>query len=172
MFPIRPNGIFFATGSSPLLAKGGTPGSALHELADDHRNLSAVAKVPDGSSLTLLMGEKLHEDPVFDSWNSFHSGFKMHKVSTWAWAGGLKGAATVFCSSAVPMNRRVSYWSATPALLAQDSRFNSWGSGHPGGVNFVFCDGAARFISDHISQLTLSQLSTRDGVEVVSGIDD
>lgn len=169
MFPIRPNGIFFMSGPSPLLAKGGTPGSALDPLADNHQNLSAVSKVPDGTSRTLMIGEKFHEDAVFDTWTDFNSGFKMHQVSTWAWAGGLKGAAALFCSSAVPMNKRVSYWSATAGLLAQDSRYNSWGSGHPGGVNFVFCDGSARFVNDNISQTTLSQLSTREGGEVASG---
>jgi prepilin-type N-terminal cleavage/methylation domain-containing protein/prepilin-type processing-associated H-X9-DG protein len=168
MFPIRPDGIFFLTGDSPQLAAGGTTGSGLSTLVENHRDLSpvSISWIGDGTSSTLMIGEKFHEDPVFDGWGSNNSGFKMHQVSTWAWAGGLKGAATIFCSSAVPMDVDVSYWSITPSLLAQDSRFNSWGSGHPGGVNFVFCDGSARFVSDSISQETLSRLSTRDGGEV------
>lgn len=171
MFPIRPSGIFFMSGRSPILAKGGTPGSALDPLADNHQGLTPVAKIPDGASQTLLMGEKFHEDPIFDTWNDFHSGFKMHQVSTWAWGGGLKGSATLFCSSAVPMNKQVAHWSTTPELRAQDSRYNSWGSGHPGGVNFVFCDGSARFLSDDISQQTLVHLSTRNGGEIVLELD-
>lgn len=168
MFPIRPNGILFMSGPNPMLAKGGEPGSALDPLADNHQDLAPVAKVPDGTSTTLLIGEKFHEDAILDTWNDFNSGFKMHQVSTWAWAGGLKGSATLFCSSAAPMNKQVSYWSAAPDLRAQDSRYNSWGSGHPGGVNFVFCDGSARFINDNISQDTLARLSTRNGSEVVT----
>lgn len=169
-FPIRPNGALFVTGPSPQLAKGGTPGSALHTLADNHQSISAVSgrHITDGTSHTLMFGEKFHEDQIFDGWSSNNSGFKMHQVSTWAWAGGMKGAATIFCSSAVPMNVTVSFWSNSPSLLAQDSRFNSWGSGHTGGVNFVFCDGSGQFISDDISLITLSQLSTRAGGETVN----
>ena len=163
-FPIRPNGIFFVTGSNSQLATG------LHEDADNHHDLSPISgrKITDGTSHTLMFGEKFHEDQVFDTWTSQNSGFKMHQVSTWAWAGGMKGTATIFCSSAVPINASVSFWKTTPDITAQDSRFNSWGSGHPGGVNFVFCDGSARFISDDISPVTLSAYSTRANGEVVS----
>jgi prepilin-type N-terminal cleavage/methylation domain-containing protein/prepilin-type processing-associated H-X9-DG protein len=170
-FPIRPNGVLFVTGHSSQLTKGGTAGSALHTLADNHQGLSGISgrQITDGMTHTLMVGEKFHEDVVFDTWSSNNSGFKMHQVSTWAWAGGMKGAATIFCSSAVPMNASVTYWSAAPNIAAQDSRFNSWGSGHPGGVNFVFCDGSARFINDDISPITLSALSTRAGSETLSG---
>lgn len=170
-FAIRPNGVFFLSGPSDQLAPPPV-GNKLHKLADNHQNLApvSVARITDGTSSTFMMGEKYHEDPVFDSWTSNNSGFKMYQVSAWAWQGGVKGAAALFCSSAVPIDEDVSYWSTTPDIGAQDKRFNSWGSGHPGGVNFVFCDGSARFISDTISDIALSRMSTRDGGEV--GNDD
>jgi prepilin-type processing-associated H-X9-DG protein len=169
-FPIRPNGALFVTGLSPQLTKGGTAGSALHALADNHHNISPVSgrTITDGTSHTLMLGEKFHEDTVFDSWTSSNSGFKMHQISAWGWQGGMKGSAGIFCSSAVPINVSVSFWSVTPNILAQDSRFNSWGSGHPGGLNVVFCDGSGQFINDQISPITLSSLSTRNGGETVS----
>ena len=37
-----------------------------------------------------------------------------------------------------------------------------------GGVNFVLCDGSVRFISNSISQVTLTSLSTRAGNENVT----
>lgn len=165
-FQIRPNGVFFITGPSSDLYFDGE----IKNNGDNwnHQNLApvSIARVTDGTSSTLMIGEKFHEDPEFDATSSV-SGFKMYQASTWAWQGGVKGTAALFCSSAVPMNEDVSYWDdlGTPTL-AQDARLNSWGSGHPGGVNFVFCDGSARFISDDISQVALTRLSTRNGGEV------
>ncbi len=166
-FPIVPNGVFFLTGSSDQL---GDSSSILHSRVENHQDLSPVSigRITDGTSSTLMVGEKFHSDPVFDGWGSENSGFKMYQVSTWAWGGGLKGAATLFCSSAEPMNASVDYWSVGPDIGAQDSRFNSWGSGHSGGVNFVFCDGSARFVNDSISDVTRTRLSTRNGGEVSS----
>ena len=168
-FPIVPNGIFFLTGPSDQLAAS-TEGGSLHALVEDHQDLDPVSigRITDGTSNTFMIGEKYHSDPVFDSWESENSGFKMHQVSIWAWGGGLKGAAGLFCSSAVEMNVGVDAWSFEPDIAAQDSRFNSWGSGHSGGVNFVFCDGSARFVNDSISDLTLTRLTTRNGGEVSS----
>jgi prepilin-type N-terminal cleavage/methylation domain-containing protein/prepilin-type processing-associated H-X9-DG protein len=168
-FPIRPNGVLFLTGSDAQLSPSG---GQIHTLVDDHRHLPAVSfkMITDGSSSTLMLGEKFHSDEFFDTWTGGNSGMKMHQVSAWAWAGGMKGAAHVFCSSAVPINSGVRLFTASPNNIgAQDRRYNAWGSGHPGGVNFAKCDGSVTFISDELDQLTLSRLSTRAGEEVVSG---
>ena len=165
LFPIIPNGIFFVSGASPSLASLNPP------LVASHQDLSpvSISRIEDGTSSTIMMGEKFHEDPVFDARTSNNSGLKMYQVSAWAWGGGLKGAAMLFCSSAVTMNADISYWSdISDELQQQDCRFNSWGSGHPSGVNFVFCDGSARFINDNISDTALTRLSTRNGGEVNS----
>lgn len=165
-FPVRPNGIFFMTGPDATLA--GPPG--VHALVANHRNLSPVAiqNITDGTSSTIMMGEKYHSDPYFDTWTSGNSGLKMHQVSAWAWSGGTKGSAMLFCSSAVPINKSVRYYTSVPNdIAAQDRRFNGWGSGHPGGVNFLMCDGSARFVSEQLDQVTLSRLSTREDGKVV-----
>ena len=46
----------------------------------------------------------------------------------------------------------------------------TWGmsSDHPGGVNALFVDGSARFLTDGLSPQTLAALATRDGGEVVT----
>ena len=167
-FRIRPNGIFFPTGSDPELA---SPGGSLHALCDNHRNLAPVkiSMIFDGTSKTIMMGEKFHQDDFFDSWTSSNSGMKMYQVSAWAWAGGMKGPASVCCSSAVGINNGVRYYTATPNnVVRQDRRFNGWGSGHPGGACFLLCDGSVRLVDATIDQITLTRLSTRAGHETVS----
>ncbi len=43
-------------------------------------------------------------------------------------------------------------------------------SNHPGGVNFVYCDGSVRFLSTTTSLTILQALATRAGGEVVSNV--
>ncbi len=181
LFPVIPNGALFLTGKSSSLYKATPCAATANDMPSgvydcNHQNLTPVAlrKITDGTSHTLLIGEKFHEDPLFDTWTTNNSGFKMYQVSAWAWAGGVKGTAHLFASAAVPINSQVQDFLTSPtqtSLLAQDSRFNAWGSGHPGGANFLFCDGSARFFSDSLNLTTLAQLSTRAGGEVTAGGD-
>jgi prepilin-type N-terminal cleavage/methylation domain-containing protein/prepilin-type processing-associated H-X9-DG protein len=171
-FPVKPNGIFFMTGPGNEM-KPTTMGGSLHALADDHQNLPGVklAMITDGTSNTLMMGEKNHRDADFDQWGSANSGLKMHQVSAWAWGGGRKGAAMLFCSSAVPINTTIRTLQpgspTTPNIGNQDRRFNAWGSNHTGGANFLLSDGSVRYYRDSLTAQTLAALSTRNGNEVI-----
>jgi prepilin-type N-terminal cleavage/methylation domain-containing protein/prepilin-type processing-associated H-X9-DG protein len=173
-FPVKPNGIFFMTGPGQEM-RPTSMGGLLHTLCDNHQNLSGVriSEITDGTSNTIMMGEKNHRDPAFDSWTSANSGLKMHQVSNWAWGGGRKGAAMLFCSSAVPINTTIRTLQPgnpnTPNIQNQDRRFNAWGSNHSGGANFMLCDGSVRFIRDSLALQTLSALSTRNGGETIPG---
>ena len=161
-FPIKPNGIFYVTGSDSMLA---SPGGGLHTLAENHRNLGPVKirKITDGTSKTLMIGEKSHTDLNFDTWTANNSGWKMPQMSSWAWAGGMKGVAPLFGSAAVPLNYQTT---GSANFISQDSRFNAWGSNHLGGaVGFAMGDGSGRFLEETISPITLSQISTRAGGE-------
>ncbi len=161
-FPIKPNGVLFMTGPSATLRTG------LHALAQSHQNLAPVSirKVVDGTSSTLMLGEKHHSDPFFDSWTSSNSGFKMYQVSAWAWSGGLKGSAGLFCSSVAGINNSAAAFGGSQNFFAQDHRFNAWGSAHPGVSGFAFCDGSADFIADTINDDTLVSLSTRASADI------
>ena len=188
-FLIKPNGILFVTGSdvqlkptAPLatqttmgcLTKSDTTGGSLHANCCSHYSLSPVKAqtITDGTSHTLLMGEKFHADEFFDTWTSSNSGMKMHQVSAWGWVGGMKGSAHIFCSSAVGINNNVSVYSTSPNnIAAQDRRYDGWGSGHPGVCCFVFSDGSTRVLSDSINATVLTAISTRAGDEVIDNFE-
>jgi len=165
VFPVRPNGMLFMTGPGAELRM---PGGSLFATSGNHQNLAPVrfAAVTDGLSNTLLMGERNHRDPDFDAWTTANSGLRMYQVSVWAWAGGRKGAAMLFCSAAVNINTTARTLNpsspTTPNIQNQDRRFNAWGSNHTGGVNFVLGDGSVRFVRDGIPSQTLALLSQRD----------
>jgi prepilin-type processing-associated H-X9-DG protein len=46
-----------------------------------------------------------------------------------------------------------------------------FGSYHPGGANFVFCDGSVKFLKDTTNRAILSAIGTRSGGEIVSATD-
>jgi prepilin-type N-terminal cleavage/methylation domain-containing protein/prepilin-type processing-associated H-X9-DG protein len=51
---------------------------------------------------------------------------------------------------------------------ASDGQYQNTSSNHPGGANFLFCDGSVRFIKSSIAITTYWQIGTRANGEVVS----
>jgi prepilin-type N-terminal cleavage/methylation domain-containing protein/prepilin-type processing-associated H-X9-DG protein len=132
------------------------------------RSRVRMAKITDGSSHTLLFGERSHEDPTYDHLTSELEP-SMGPLASWgAWcsAGHEFGSqADVLLSSMAPINYRVPYDAGNHSWEWMDSRLGAFGSGHPGGANFAFADGSARFIVDQISLAELRARSTRAGGE-------
>jgi prepilin-type processing-associated H-X9-DG protein len=54
------------------------------------------------------------------------------------------------------------------AIRSKASMVDDYWSLHPGGCNFVFCDGSVRFVKESVNPNVFSYLSTRAGGEVVS----
>jgi prepilin-type N-terminal cleavage/methylation domain-containing protein/prepilin-type processing-associated H-X9-DG protein len=128
----------------------------------------SLACVTDGSSNTLLFGERYHRDPEFDLRQPVVQpgiGSIAH-FGEWAFVAGPGGAmANVTLHTAAPINYRVPPGGDTATV---DNRACAYGSGHPGGANFAFADGSVRFLSDRAALPTLQALSTRCGGEVTS----
>jgi prepilin-type N-terminal cleavage/methylation domain-containing protein/prepilin-type processing-associated H-X9-DG protein len=128
------------------------------------------ANIIDGTSNTLLFGERYHRDPQFDLQHEvFWPGTPpMAEFGRWAEVAYQGAAANVMLSTPVGINYQMS---AGGDFTAVENRICAFGSGHPGGANFAFADGSVRFLSNGTSLPTLQALSTRAGGEVVSGGD-
>ena len=120
----------------------------------------------DGTSNTLLMGERANHDPIFDKCGP-ETGFSDTKIGNWGWVWfGAEG--NVFLATGVPINVRIRNCTEYLDTLRYNDRINSFGSMHTGGAQFVRADGSVTFISDSINQITFNALGTRAGGEVVA----
>ncbi len=118
-----------------------------------------IADVLDGTSSTLLLGERYHLDPAYSG---------MSTLGGWAWTN-INALEDYVLSSQVPINYTLAAGTKTGSpSFPEDSRVPAFGSGHTGGANFAMADGSVRFISDTIPLQTLQALSTRAGGEIVN----
>ncbi len=126
-----------------------------------------IAAVTDGTSNTLLFGERHFFDRVFDT-----SPIVDDRIADWGWVW-YAGEGDVGLGTSVPINYKLpanydTLGGGQQQLLYED-RINAYGSGHTGGANFALADGSVRFIRDSISPVTFASLGTRAGGEVVAG---
>ncbi|MBX3437826.1 MAG: DUF1559 domain-containing protein [Planctomycetaceae bacterium] len=180
---VRPSGVIYA-----LTSYGGNGGTKSHppsELSGDgmfsstgpqittpptlQHGLVRFRDVTDGTTNTLLLGERNHHDPVYDSfYASGNTSNPMRGWGYWAPAGGNFGLTDITMSSFAPINYQVpTGLTALNGTPEETLRLCSFGSQHTGGAQFALVDGSARFISENIDMNTYRSLSTRGGGEVV-----
>lgn len=114
----------------------------------DYRSYRYIARVTDGTSNTLAIGEAV-----------CNTGFTDGNGSGYSWMNAAETAAT----AAVPIN---TYSPKSPASLPWDQRW-SFASAHTGGCHFLMADGAVRFLSQNMSLQTYYALASIDGSEAV-----
>ena len=139
-------------------------------------------QVTDGMSKTIAFGEKYHLDPVHDAfWETQCRFFMREPLRRWAgWAcagrwdctGHIFGAmyySPVAAGRVVqPINHRMS--ATEPCnYITHDNRVGGWGSGHRGGANFVFGDGAVGFLTDEIERDVFRAVALRSDGTSLSG---
>jgi prepilin-type N-terminal cleavage/methylation domain-containing protein/prepilin-type processing-associated H-X9-DG protein len=165
---LRADGVFFEVGAASYPVNGQTT--------------VTIADIKDGSSQTLLFGERSHYDPNFDSFAGAgcEGGQPMNQFGFWTGSCGSWDLADVTLSSYAPINYQVPLDysrraqlnppanSPTSFYYYADQRLCAFGSSHPGGANFALADGSGRFLSDSINLTTLRALSTRAGGEPVT----
>lgn len=146
----------------------GIAGSASAGRADGMFNRNVAYKISDasdGTSNTILMGERAFFDPEFDRCGPLRSPPTSTKIGNWGWVWfGAEGNA--FLGTGVPINYRIRNCSEFNDQLRYDDRINAFGSMHTGGCNVTLTDGAVRFLSQSISPITFNALGSRAGGEV------
>jgi prepilin-type N-terminal cleavage/methylation domain-containing protein len=113
-----------------------------------------IADITDGTSNTLLAGERFSLDPTYTDPQL------LENTRGWAWCNWNSGE-DVLGDTAYKIN--------TPtANSSVNNRRTNFGSGHHGGANFVLCDGSVSFVVDSVSIVTLQRLSVPSDGNVVS----
>ena len=156
-----------------LTSYGGCGGTVAYKTNDATRDgiflrnqYVSVLQVVDGSSNTLLFGERHHFDPAFDARDN--SGGE--DIQAWGcWAYGAEGDVLLGTTAGINFRLQMSYVSLTPAEqdILYKKRINAFGSAHSGGANFTLADGSVRFIRDNVNQITFAALGTRATGEVL-----
>ncbi|WP_254512639.1 DUF1559 family PulG-like putative transporter [Anatilimnocola floriformis] len=157
-------GAIYYFGQNSYMANGGTRAWFVTYQKTDGmfwiNSAVRMAEVTDGTSSTLMFGERYHKDPAFKD---------METTGGWAWAN-YYAAQDYIGSTPVPINYKLAA-GTTPTVAQEDDRMCAFGSGHPGGAVFVMVDGSTQFLTltgNGAGLLLLQQLSTRGSGEVVS----
>ena len=140
----------------------------------------SLSMVTDGSSQTILFGERNHQDPNFETFAARSWSDSLNGLGRWAAIGGRKSIADVTMSAFVPINYQMPVdfdrrGEATPPVsspgdffIHEQRRVCAFGSGHSGGANFALADGSVRFLAESLPLDTLQALCTRNSRELIS----
>jgi prepilin-type N-terminal cleavage/methylation domain-containing protein/prepilin-type processing-associated H-X9-DG protein len=129
-----------------------------------------ITAITDGTSNTILFGEFSNFDPT---WPQYASSISLPnspmslQASVWSTTYNIEPIASGY----YPLNSLLPPFPPTNTFYAIYSRMHTYGSGHPQGANFVFCDGSVHFLSNAINNNAglLQALCTRAGGEVIPG---
>ncbi len=141
--------------------------------------LVRISNVTDGTSSTILLGERSQVDRNYDTF--FAGGYTTNPMGGWGyWApsGGQLGITDLTMSSFGPINYRFPFdFANKPGSINSAATFDvsvenirrlcAFGSQHTGGAHLALADGSVRFVSENVDANTLRALSTRSGGEFV-----
>ena len=179
----------------PLEVRGVFGIRLLSEVHDTVR----LVEIRDGTSATLAMGDAAAGSSFYlarDLNNpttpvlSFRTGAPVMIEQSWSaaglgdtahpWYGSVFAVTAQFGLPPNPQNEPMNRRPLTPTLAGADPRgdntsgrdfVSGFRSLHPGGCNFLFCDGSVRFIRESIRPDVYRALSTYAGGETVGGED-
>jgi prepilin-type N-terminal cleavage/methylation domain-containing protein/prepilin-type processing-associated H-X9-DG protein len=129
---------------------------------------TTISGITDGTSNTLMFGERQHRDPEFDR---MYTNFPIIGWSGWAWANQPNAVGDFLVGTCRPIN-----WMIPTGTTGPNSSSNTWirqklssmSSAHSGGANVAMADGSVRFLKDSTTQPILWALATRAAGEVAN----
>jgi prepilin-type N-terminal cleavage/methylation domain-containing protein/prepilin-type processing-associated H-X9-DG protein len=139
----------------------------------------SLSMVTDGTSHTILFGERKHDDPNFETFAARSWADSLMSLGRWAAIGGRKSIGDVTMSALVPINYQMPVdfdarrqitppaSSSRDFYVYQQRRTCAFGSAHGGGANFALADGSVRFLAESLPLDTLRALCTRSAREVI-----
>lgn len=133
-----------------------------------------IADVTDGTSNTMMWGERSHLDREFDRIYDSPTPFPIIGWSGWAWTSSVNSVGDYLFHTAVPINYQVPPTAPLRSVNAAaanqfiNRRIGALGSQHPQSINVSFCDGSVRSLRSSTTLNVLQALSTRNGGEVVN----
>ncbi len=168
-------GYYYGVTSYMGNAGGLTSGYGDDGIFHDTQSPVSLLSITDGTSNTILFGERYNYDPNWQTFasamntasNSFYATFSVWGASTGL--GSLNGSGRYPLNSMLVLGNPI----GNTNLGAREFAF---GSGHTQGANFAFCDGSVHFLTNAINnaatlangETLLQALCTRNGGEVVN----
>jgi prepilin-type N-terminal cleavage/methylation domain-containing protein len=142
-------GVTYYFGMNSYMGNGGTQAWYVSNATFDGvlyvNSKITINGITDGTSNTLLVGERYHKDPCMNDAN-MGAGKGIESLGGWAWAN-YSAHQDYIAGTNIPINYTLAPCSSAPPFALQDPRVGAFGSGHTGGCNFVLCVGSVRFLT-------------------------
>jgi len=113
-----------------------------------YNSKTTFARMLDGSSNTIAIGERYSADPVWDQFAAQNGRQRFSEWRGWAWSGA-SSVRDCLGGTLVPVNYQIPEGQDPYDFSngVSDNKFSSFSSAHPGGANFALGDGSVHFVS-------------------------